>query len=346
MSSQPLRVGVVGAGGNSRLRHIPGFRQIENVEIAGVANRSRESGEAAAREFGIPKVFDDWQALVADPDIDAVCIGTWPNMHCDVTVAALEAGKHVLCEARMARDLREARRMMAAAEKHPELVAQIVPSPFTLGVDDWIADLLVDEVLGDLLELRVRFLNGSLRDADAPMNWRINDELSGKNAMVMGILHEAILRWLKLPDLQLLATAGFGSGARPLEDGAYQDTSIPESLQIVGHPSAGPRLLYDLSQLYSGPSENSIRICGALGSIEIDLVTKKVTLAIDGKEPEVREIEDAWDVEGEFVRSIRNGDPVTKTSFADGLEYMAFTEAVWRSWTSGSPAAVSIEEQD
>ncbi len=54
----------------------------------------------------------------------AVCIGTWPNLHAEVTVAALERGKHVLCEARMACNLTEAKRMLAASEARPQLVAQ------------------------------------------------------------------------------------------------------------------------------------------------------------------------------------------------------------------------------
>ena len=77
---------------------------VEGVDLIAVSNRSRESSEAVAREFDIPHVFDKWQDLIASPDIDAVVIGTWPNTHCEMTCAALEAGKHVLVEARMARN--------------------------------------------------------------------------------------------------------------------------------------------------------------------------------------------------------------------------------------------------
>ncbi|MBI3463364.1 MAG: Gfo/Idh/MocA family oxidoreductase, partial [Planctomycetes bacterium] len=102
MASPPIRIGIVGAGNNTRLRHIPGFRALEGVEIAGVVNRSPESTRRAADEHGIPRTYRNWQELIADPQIDAVCIGTWPYLHCPITLAALEAGKHVLTEARMA----------------------------------------------------------------------------------------------------------------------------------------------------------------------------------------------------------------------------------------------------
>ena len=88
----PLRVGLIGAGGNMKLRHIPGFRETGEVELVSVCNRSEASGRAIAEVFGIPRVEPDVATLLAAPDIDAVCIGTWPYMHRDLTIAALEAG--------------------------------------------------------------------------------------------------------------------------------------------------------------------------------------------------------------------------------------------------------------
>ncbi|HUZ18670.1 MAG TPA: Gfo/Idh/MocA family oxidoreductase, partial [Spirochaetia bacterium] len=103
-----LRIGIVGAGRNTRSRHIPGLRAIPGVEISAVCNRTRESSERAARELGIPRVYPTWEELVRAEEVDAVVIGTWPYMHCPITVAAIEAGKHVLCEARMAMNGAEA----------------------------------------------------------------------------------------------------------------------------------------------------------------------------------------------------------------------------------------------
>src|SRR2546427_2661572 len=117
VTERTIRVGFVGAGKNTRSRHIPGFQKLPGVELIAVANRSRESGERVAREFGIARVHDDWRDVVRAPDVDAVCIGTWPYMHGPVTLAALEHGKHVLCEARMAMDSAEGRRMLDAARR-------------------------------------------------------------------------------------------------------------------------------------------------------------------------------------------------------------------------------------
>src|SRR3954447_26284222 len=101
MATQRLRVGLIGAGENTRRRHIPGLRALPDVEIVAVCNRRPSSTERTAREYAIPRTYETWQQVVADPDVDAVVVGTWPYLHCPITLAALEAGKHVLTEARM-----------------------------------------------------------------------------------------------------------------------------------------------------------------------------------------------------------------------------------------------------
>jgi len=102
MTDQKIRVGFIGAGANSRKFHVPNLKAQPGVELVAVANRSKESGERVAKEFGIARVHADWREIIQAKDIDAVCIGTWPYTHCEMTLAALDAGKHVLCEARMA----------------------------------------------------------------------------------------------------------------------------------------------------------------------------------------------------------------------------------------------------
>ena len=153
----PLRIGIVGAGATTRHRHIPGFRALRDVEIVAVCNRSRDSGQRVADEFGIPLVFDDWKALIQSDDVDAVCVGTWPDMHAPVTLEALAAGKHLLTEARMAADLEQAREMLAASERS-DCVAMIVPAPYYLESERVLLEQIAEGTFGDLL------LAGALSD--------------------------------------------------------------------------------------------------------------------------------------------------------------------------------------
>ena len=180
MADGTIRIGIVGAGGIVKSRHIPGLQDIEGVEIVSVCNRSRESSERVSREFGIPKIYNHWWELVEAPDTDAIVIGTWPYMHCPVTLAVLAAGKHVMCQARMAMNAREAHAMLEAARVQPHLVTQVVPAPFTLRVDNAIKRHIAEGYLGDLLAIEVRMNEGNFLDRDAPMSWRRDFELRGQ----------------------------------------------------------------------------------------------------------------------------------------------------------------------
>jgi predicted dehydrogenase len=155
MAAADIRVGLIGAGGNVRNRHIPGFRKVQGVEIIGVVNRSLESSRRVAEQFNIPRVYNTWRDLLADDEINAVCIGTWPYMHCAMTLAALEQGKHVLTEARMASTAQEARDMLAASRSHPHLVCQLTPTSTTYRIDRALQRLIGEGFLGELLSVEV-----------------------------------------------------------------------------------------------------------------------------------------------------------------------------------------------
>src|SRR5262245_57900481 len=173
MSTNNIRIGLIGAGANTRKLHIPGFKKQSGVEVVAVANRTRESGQKVANEFAIPTVHGDWRALLADANVDAVCIGTWPYMHSTLTIAALEAGKHVLCEARMAMDFSEARSMLEASLRHPALTTQIVPAPHTLAFDRTIIDLIAGGYIGELISIDARIAAArAYPDGSAQQHWR------------------------------------------------------------------------------------------------------------------------------------------------------------------------------
>src|SRR4029079_10246832 len=193
--ADPLRIGLVGAGGNTRTRHIPGLRAIPGVEIVAVCNRRPDSTAAAAREFGIPRTFDHWQDLVDDAGVDAVVVGTWPYLHCPVTLAALAAGKHVLTEARLAMNAAEAHRMLAAARAHPNIITQVVSGPTKFAGDSMVMHLLAEGYIGELQSIDLRVPSGFL-NRDAPMHWRMDRQYSGMNIMSMGIWYESISRWV------------------------------------------------------------------------------------------------------------------------------------------------------
>ncbi len=112
----------------------------------------------------LQRAYPSWQELVADPDIDAVLVGAWPILHAPVTIAALEAGKHVLTEARMAATAEDARAMVRAARAHPDRVAYVVPATFSAWADATIVRLLREGAIGRVRHVQVAWdASGSAR---------------------------------------------------------------------------------------------------------------------------------------------------------------------------------------
>ena len=125
-----LKIGIVGAGTVVKDRHLPALKKIPDVEIVAVCNSSYESSEECCKKY-IPEAtpYGNWAELVGDPDIDIVWIGTPPYLHSTIAISALEAGKHVFTQARMALNLSEAEEMFAASQRNPHLVTMVCPPP-------------------------------------------------------------------------------------------------------------------------------------------------------------------------------------------------------------------------
>jgi len=102
-----IRVGVIGLGIGTDI-HIPGFQACPDAEVVAICDVRQERVEAAAKKFGIPNVFTDYRKMLELNGLDAVSITTPPHLHFPMTMAALEAGKHIICEKPMALNLDEA----------------------------------------------------------------------------------------------------------------------------------------------------------------------------------------------------------------------------------------------
>lgn len=334
-----IRIGLIGAGANTRLRHIPGLRAIHGVRIVCVANRTVASSMAVASEYDIARVHEHWTQVVADDEVDAVVIGTWPYLHAEATCRALAAGKHVLCEARMATNAAEARRMLAAAAQ-TNLVAMLVPSPFGLAGDLVVRELIAEGRLGSLREIYVRALSANLLDPLTPLHWRQRADLSGVNTLALGILNETVQRWFGRTESVLAETSIFVPRRIDVETHRLQDVETPDSVAVVARMPDGAQCLYHVSGAARHAGGMRIEAYGTAGTLHYDLERDTIRYG-SAADTELRDlpipVEKAggWQVEADFIAAIRGERPVTTTSFADGVKYMCFTEAVRRSADTG-----------
>ena len=193
--SNPIRIGIIGAGNIFRRRHFPGLAKIDDAKVVAICNRTEESARTIAAEFNLsPDIMTDPHALMARDDIDAVMIGTWPYKHSPYVIESLDRGKHTFVQARMAMNLREAKAMYAKAQE-TGLGAQICPSPFGFKGHHVMSRLINSGYLGEVRNVHARFLGSDVADADTPLHWRQVARYSGLNALVMGIVVEAVQRW-------------------------------------------------------------------------------------------------------------------------------------------------------
>jgi len=340
MPEKQIRVGLIGAGGNTKAFHIPGLAKQDGVQILAVVNRTRESSQRVADEFAIPKVHEHWQALLEDSNIDAVCIGTWPYMHAPLTIAALDAGKHVLCEARMAMDHSEARTMLEASLRHPALTAQIVPAPHTLAFDRTIIDMIAGGYIGELISIDARIAAGrSYPDSSAQQHWRQNRAFSGDNIMSMGIWYEAMMRWVG-PAKSVMAVGQSVVRHRRDASGRRVAMEIPDHIDVIGEMTQGGQMRFNVSAVLGhAPDVADVHIFGTDGTIRLRHPVGGALALSAGKRDqgtlEPMKIDPAkrggWRVEEEFVNAIRGRERVTHTDFFTGVKYMEWTTAVSRS---------------
>ena len=114
-----VKVGIIGCGGIANGKHMPSLHNIPNVEMVAFCDLIIERAEKAAKQYGTPdaKVYTDYKELLKDETIEVVHVLTPNREHADITVDALHAGKHVMCEKPMAKTAEDARRMVAAAKE-------------------------------------------------------------------------------------------------------------------------------------------------------------------------------------------------------------------------------------
>lgn len=171
--TKPLRIGVLGAANIARA-FVAGCAPSQRVHVAAVASRDGAKARAFAQETGVPRTHDTYEALLADPDIDAVYVPLPNGLHAPWSIRAVEAGKHVLCEKPLATSADEVRAMFAAAARRGVTLREAYPylaQPYMRTLRDWIAG----GAIGRLKLMRAHF---SFR-LDRPADVRLDPAIGG-----------------------------------------------------------------------------------------------------------------------------------------------------------------------
>ena len=179
-ASEPVRFGILSTAHINRLV-IPGAHASDKVELVAVASREQTRAEEYARTWEIELAYGSYDALLEDPDVEAVYISLPNTMHCDWSIKAVEAGKHVLCEKPMSRHPAEVEGAFDAAERAGRLLSEAFMyrhNPQTKR----LAELVSEGAIGELRLVRSAF-SYSLYDAE---NIRLRTDVEGGSLMDVG----------------------------------------------------------------------------------------------------------------------------------------------------------------
>jgi predicted dehydrogenase len=300
-----LAVGMVGyafmgAAHSHAWRTAPRFFDLPlRPRMAAVAGRDPEGVRAAAERLGWESTETSWQALVERDDIDLIDVCTPGHTHAEIVIAALEAGKHVLCEKPLANSVEEAEAMTRAAERAAaDGVRAMVGFTYRRVPAISLARQLVAEGrLGTLHHVRAQYLQDWIVDPQAPLSWRLEKDKAGSGALgdigahiiditqfitgdtitrVSGRLRTFVdERPLPSEHAGLSGTAGTGTGKVTVDDAAT----------FLADFRGGAMGVFEATRFASG-RKNAIRIeiNGSRGSIAFDFEDMNVLHFFDGTE--------------------------------------------------------------
>ncbi len=328
-NNQKLRIGIVGAGEIVRQRHLPALLKHPEVEILAVSNSTYESAEKfCAENAPAATPLQNWADLLSMPEIDIVWIGTPPYMHSAVTVSALEAGKHVFCQARMAMDLAEAEEMLAASRRFPELVTMLCPPPFGLKGDLLVKKLLAENYLGRPHHIRLQSFSGAYLNPETAAHWRQRVEISGLNVLALGIYVEVLQRWLG----DITGVYARGLVLNPVRQG--YEVVVPDLATVLCTFANGAEGVLEFSGIDALSMGDRLEVYGDAGTMTYDFGSETIHAGKAGDralhEIEIApELEGEWEVENDFIAAVKSKGRIhPRPDFEEGMRYMRVVQAV------------------
>ena len=343
-----LKVGIIGNGGIANC-HASGYKALgDRVEIVACCDIVEEKAKAFAEKYDIPNYYTDCKDMLAKEDIDVISVCTWNSAHAPCTIAALDAGCHVICEKPMAMSAAEAEEMKAAAEKNGKLL--MVGFVRRQGDDARDAKALVDNgELGEVYYAKATYL----RRCGCPGGWFGDKSLSGGGPLIDLGVHVIDLTRYIMGNAKPVTVFGITSdkiGAR-----SHIHTTEWESETKVEKPvfnvedlavatikfDNGASLHVETSfNLNKKENEGNIELFGSKAGLTLDpfelhteYAGNLADIAIKGKHN--------FDFHRDFNREIKNfvdaaeGKAECKATAEDGVILMKVIDAVYASAASG-----------
>jgi predicted dehydrogenase len=265
----------MGKAHSNAYRQVARFFDLTTVpRMRAICGRDEEAVKAAADTFGWEGYETDYHRLLERDDVDLIDVATPGNTHHEIAVAALEAGKHVLCEKPLANTLEEAREMLEAAEAAG--VVNMVCFNYRRAPAVQLAKTLVDEGrLGEIRHWRAVYLQDFILDPEFPLIWRFNKEVAGSGALGdLGAHLIDLAHFLVGPIEEVIGATETFIRERPLEPGGdgTGPVTVDDAAAFLARFENGAMGTFEATRLAPGrKNHNSFEINGSNGSLVFDL---------------------------------------------------------------------------
>ena len=275
MKTSPIGIGIVGTG-FARTTQIPGFSDCMGAKVVAIASRHRERAEAVAKEFHIENICYDWQELVAHRDVDLVSVVTPPATHMEITLAALENRKAVLCEKPMALNAEESARMVSAAQS-AGVLALIDHELRFLNSRKMMRAMLHSGAIGEVRHCNYVFRSDYRGIQDRQWDWWADASMGGGTLGAIGSHVIDSFRWVLDTEISsvlgMLSThikqrpdkSSTGSRTVTSDDEAkllFRFADGPQNSEATGAAA--------LSVVESGKYENRLEVYGTTGALMVE----------------------------------------------------------------------------
>ena len=275
MKTTPVGIGIVGAG-FARTTQIPGFRDCMGAKVVAIASRHRERAAEVAREFAIEHVASDWRELVQRDDVDLVSIVTPPASHLEITLAALEQRKAVLCEKPMALNAAEAARMVEKA-RAANVLALIDHELRFLNSRRTMRGMLQTGAVGAVRHCNYVFRSDYRGLADRGWDWWSDAAMGGGTLGAIGSHVIDSFRWTLSTEI----SRAFGMLSTHIKErrdkgsGGMRTVTTDDEAKLLFHFADGPHTkgatgAAALSVVESGKYENRLEIYGTKGALMVE----------------------------------------------------------------------------
>ena len=299
-------IGIIGCGKIAQVRHIPEYAEHKDAKLLGFYDINQERAAALAKQYG-GTAYATVEELLANPDIDAVSVCAANFAHAELTIAALNAGKHVLCEKPMAITLAECEAMVEAAKKNGKYL-MIGHNQRLAKAHAMARKLIVDGLIGDIVTFRTTFGHGGPEtwSVDPGLNtWFFDKTRAAMGAMAdLGIHKTDLIQFLT--GQQVIRTTAKVT-TLDKKDANGNLISVDDNAICIYEMSGGAFGTMTASWTYYGAEDNSTVLYGTKGIMRIyddPAISIKVILADGGKI--------SYDVE-----AIQTNDNQTKSGVID-----------------------------